>query len=138
MAPFSIEFQRTVQLRRRQNIIFINFEGHEVSSLEDVEAIRAEVESRLRDVHVKPHAVVNYDNFSIRPEVIDAYSDMVTSLVSRFYDGVTRYTTSSFLRLKLGNALQQRNVSTYIYESSDEAKAHEERHVTTALATGGS
>ena len=76
-------------------------------------------------MHVKPHAVVNYDNFSIRPEVIDAYSDMVASLVSRFYDGVTRYTTSSFLRLKLGNALQQRSVSTYIYESSDEAKAHE-------------
>jgi propionate CoA-transferase len=96
-----------------------------VGSLEDVEAIRTEVASTLRDVRVKPHAVVNYDNFSIRPEVIDAYSDMVTSLVSRYYAGVTRYTTSSFLRLKLGSALQQRSVSTYIYESSDEANAHE-------------
>jgi propionate CoA-transferase len=121
-----LSFNERFSYDAAQNIIFINFEGHEISSLEDVEAIRAEVESRLRDVHVKPHAVVNYDNFSIRPEVIDAYSDMVTSLVSRFYDGVTRYTTSSFLRLKLGNALQQRNVSTYIYESSDEAKAHED------------
>jgi propionate CoA-transferase len=121
-----LSFNERFSYDAAQNIIFINFEGHEISSLEDVEAIRAEVESRLRDVHVKPHAVVNYDNFSIRPEVIDAYSDMVTSLVSRFYDGATRYTTSSFLRLKLGNALQQRNVSTYIYESSDEAKAHED------------
>jgi propionate CoA-transferase len=107
-----------------QNMLFINFEGHEITSIEDVEAIRAEVDARLRDVRVKPHAVVNYDNFSIRPEVIDAYSDMVTSLVSRFYSGVTRYTTSSFLRLKLGEALQQRSVSTYIYESPEEAKAH--------------
>jgi propionate CoA-transferase len=105
-------------------MLFINFEGHEITSIEDVEAIRAEVDARLRDVRVKPHAVVNYDNFSIRPEVIDAYSDMVTSLVSRFYSGVTRYTTSSFLRLKLGEALQQRSVSTYIYESPEEAKAH--------------
>jgi propionate CoA-transferase len=120
-----------------QNILFINFEGHEVSSLEDVEAIRAEVESRLRGVRVKPHAVVNYDNFSIRPEVIDAYSDMVASLVSRFYDGVTRYTTSSFLRLKLGNALQQRSVSTYIYESSDEAKAHESEMSRSPRAASG-
>jgi propionate CoA-transferase len=55
-----------------QNVIFINFEGHEVSSLEDVEAIRAAVERRLSDVRVKLHAVVNYGNFSIRPEVIDA------------------------------------------------------------------
>ncbi|HZZ13421.1 MAG TPA: hypothetical protein VFE79_22265 [Paraburkholderia sp.] len=82
------------------------------------------MEAQLRDARTKPHAVVNYDNFSIWPEVIDAYSDMVTSLVSRFYADVTRYTTSSFLRLKLGNALQQRSVSTYIYESSDEANAH--------------
>lgn len=119
-----LRFNERFSYDAAQNIIFINFEGHEVSSVEDVEAIREAVESILRDVRIKPHAVVNYDNFSIRPEVIDAYSDMVTSLVSRFYGGVTRYTTSSFLRLKLGSALQQRSVSTYIYESSDEATAH--------------
>jgi propionate CoA-transferase len=124
-AIVKLRFNERFSYDATQNIIFINFEGHEVSSLEDVEAIRAEVQTRLCDVRVKPHAVVNYDNFSIRPEVIDAYSDMVMSLVSRFYAGVTRYTTSSFLRLKLGNALQQRSVSTYIYESSDEANAHE-------------
>jgi propionate CoA-transferase len=124
-AIVKLRFHERFSYDAAQNIIFINFEGHEVASLEDVDAIRAEVEARLRDVRVKPHAVVNYDNFSIRPEVIDAYSDMVMLLVSRFYDGVTRYTTSSFLRLKLGNALQQRSVSTYIYESSDEANAHE-------------
>ena len=49
---------------------------------------------------------------------------MVTALVSRFYSGATRYTTSSFLRLKLGDALQRRSVSTYIYESPEEANAH--------------
>ncbi|TDN63252.1 acyl CoA:acetate/3-ketoacid CoA transferase [Paraburkholderia sp. BL10I2N1] len=123
-AILRLRFSERFSYDAAQNILFINFEGHEVTSLEDVEAIRAEVEARLRDARVKPHAVVNYDNFSIRPEVIDAYSDMVTSLVSRFYSGVTRYTTSSFLRMKLGEALQQRSVSTYIYESPEEAKAH--------------
>src|SRR5579864_4598387 len=123
-AILRLRFSERFSYDAAQNMLFINFEGHEVTSLEDVEAIRAEVEARLRDVRVKPHAVVNYDNFSIRPEVVDAYSDMVASLVSRFYSGVTRYTTSSFLRLKLGEALQQRSVSTYIYESPEEAKAH--------------
>lgn len=108
-----------------QNMFFINFEGHEVATPEDVEAIRKEVEARLRDKLVRPHAVVNYDNFSIRPEVIDSYSDMVTSLVSEYYSGVTRYTTSSFLRMKLGAALQKRSVGTYIYETPEEARAHE-------------
>jgi propionate CoA-transferase len=44
-----------------------------------------------------------------------------STLVSRFYSGVTRYTTSSFLRMKLGSALSERGVSSYIYESPEEA-----------------
>jgi propionate CoA-transferase len=48
---------------------------------------------------------------------------MVKGLVDRFYTGVTRYTTSAFLRMKLGDALQKRNVSPHIYESRKEAQA---------------
>ncbi|VXC74528.1 Coenzyme A transferase [Burkholderia sp. 8Y] len=107
-----------------KNLFFINFEGHEVASLHDVEAIRLEVEKQLSGVSVKPHAIVNYDNFSIRPSMLDAYSEMVTRLVSEFYDGVTRYTTSSFLRMKLGDALKRRGVAPYIYESAQEAREH--------------
>jgi propionate CoA-transferase len=110
-----------------KNMLFINFEGHKVATEEDVEAIRAEVELALSGLKVRPHAIVNYDNFSIAPEVIDAYSDMVTGLVSRFYSDVTRYTTSSFLRMKLGDALHRRNVATYIYESPEEVTAYESR-----------
>ncbi|MFL9966981.1 acyl CoA:acetate/3-ketoacid CoA transferase [Paraburkholderia sediminicola] len=110
-----------------KNILFINFEGHKVATEEDVEAIRAEVELALSGLKERPHAIVNYDNFSIAPEVIDAYSDMVTGLVSRFYSDVTRYTTSSFLRMKLGDALHRRNVATYIYETPEEVTAYESR-----------
>jgi propionate CoA-transferase len=110
-----------------KNLFFINFEGHEVASLHDVEAIRREVEKQLADVKVKPRAIVNYDNFSIRPGLLDAYSEMVTKLVNDFYDGVTRYTTSSFLRMKLGDALKRRGVAPYIYESAQEAREHETR-----------
>jgi propionate CoA-transferase len=35
---------------------------------------------------------------------------------------VTRYTTSAFLRVKLGDAMQKRNVAPQIYASSLEAK----------------
>jgi propionate CoA-transferase len=108
-------------------MFFINFEGHKVTSADDVEAIRAEVELALSGLTVRLHAIVNYDNFSIAPKVIDAYSDMVTGLVSRYYSDVTRYTTSSFLRMKLGEALHRRSVATYIYESPEEVTAHESR-----------
>jgi len=36
--------------------------------------------------------------------------------------GVSRYTTSTFPRMKLGCALKKRDVAPYIFESSEEAK----------------
>ena len=36
--------------------------------------------------------------------------------------GVTRYTTSAFLRMKLGDALLKRRVAPHIYESREEAR----------------
>ena len=72
----------------------------------------------------KVYAIVNYDNFTIFPDILDEYSAMVRDLVDRFYSGVTRYTTSGFLRAKLGDALKQRAVAPHIYESAKEASAH--------------
>ncbi len=56
--------------------------------------------------------------------MLDDYTDMVKDLVERFYSGVTRYTTSSFLRAKLGEVLEQRAVAPYIFESHEEASHH--------------
>jgi propionate CoA-transferase len=105
----------------QQNILFINFEGHSVRSLEDVEAIRTAVEQRVGPLQRKVFAIVNYENFSLRPEVVAAYSDMVRELTQRFYLGVTRYTTNAFLQMKLGQALKRRGVAPHIFESADEA-----------------
>ncbi len=110
-----------------KQMFFINFEGLEVASLADVEAIRREVETRMRGKQAKPHAIVNYDNFSIRPEVIDAYAAMVNTLVADYYSDVTRYTTSSFLRMKLGHALHSRGVASHIYETPEEAMKHQRK-----------
>ena len=83
---------------------------------EDIEEIRRIVESKLAPLRRKVYAIVNYDNFEILPDVIDEYSAMVRDLVDRFYTGVTRYTTSSFLRAKLGDALKHRALAPHIYE----------------------
>jgi propionate CoA-transferase len=57
------------------------------------------------------------------PELLDEYSDAVRSVVDRFYSGVTRYTTSGFLRVKLGEALEKRGVAPHIFESAAEAQS---------------
>ncbi len=56
------------------------------------------------------------------PEVEAEYLDMVRDVVDRFYTKVTRYTTSAFLRMKLGDALARRGVASHIYENAGEAE----------------
>jgi propionate CoA-transferase len=106
-----------------ENVFFVNLEGHKIHNHEDVEEVRRIVESKLAPLTHKVYAIVNYDNFEIFPDIIDEYSAMVRDLVHRFYSGVTRYTTSSFLRAKLGEALKQRALAPHIYASADEATA---------------
>ena len=62
---------------------------------------------------------------------------MVRQLTDRFYSGVSRYTTSGFLRIKLGEALQRRGVAPHIFESAEQARSDwrdVEEHAHTAEA----
>ncbi len=106
-----------------ENMFFVNFEGYAVRTLDDVQQVADQVASILTPLKRKVHTIVNYDNFFIGPDVLEAYTDMVKDLVDRFYSGVTRYTTSTFLRMKIGDALARRDVAPHIYESREEAQA---------------
>lgn len=105
-----------------ENLFFVNLEGFSVSDYHTIEKIRDAVENILSPVGHKVFTIVNYDNFNILPEFVDEYTDMVKYLVDNYYSGVTRYTTSAFLRVKLGDAMQKRNVAPQIYASPQEAK----------------
>jgi propionate CoA-transferase len=104
------------------NIFFVNFEGLQIRSLKDIEEIRTQTEAVLGPLGRKVDAIVNYDNFSILPELVDDYADTVKYIVSSFYEKVTRYTTSAFLRMKLGDGLKARGFASHVYESREEAR----------------
>jgi propionate CoA-transferase len=104
------------------NVLFINFEKLEVKTLETVEAIRQKVRSLCEPLGYKVYTIVNYEGFVLARDVEDAYTAMVQEVVERYYLGVTRFTTSSFMRAKLGGALAKRNLSPYIFESEQEAR----------------
>jgi propionate CoA-transferase len=107
-----------------QNLFFVNLEGLAIRSLEQIGEIERLVEEKTSTVPGKVYAIVNYDNFSILLELLDPYVDMVKRLMVRHYSGATRYSTSGFLRMKLGDALSGRAVAPHIYESADEARSH--------------
>lgn len=105
-----------------QNVFFVNFERFSVRSREDIEAVEKMVEAKLAPVGERVYAIVNYDNFTILPELLDEYTAMVGNVVDRFYSGVSRYTTSGFLRMKLGESLKKRGVAPHIFESAAQAR----------------
>jgi propionate CoA-transferase len=55
--------------------------------------------------------------------VADTYAAMVRYMETHYYTTASRYTTSAFLRLKLGEALARRRVAAHIFETRDEAHA---------------
>ncbi|HLO61805.1 MAG TPA: acyl CoA:acetate/3-ketoacid CoA transferase [Azonexus sp.] len=105
-----------------QNLFFLDFSGLNVRSADDIRRIEAAVDAALDPLGHKVNAIVNYDRFSILPELVDAYIEMVKGVVERHYHDVTRYTSSTFLRMKLGEALQQRDIEPKISETEAEAK----------------
>ena len=107
----------------QQNLFFVNFERLSVRSRGEIRAIVKAVENKLAPLGHRVYAIVNYDNFSIVPELLDEYSAAVRGLMDRFYSGVSRYTTSGFLRMKLGEALERRGVAPHIFESAAEAQS---------------
>jgi propionate CoA-transferase len=119
-----IPLDRRFTYHPQENTFFVNFEGHVVRNHDDVEQIRQITEKMLSLLGRKVYAIVNYDSFTVFPDMIDEYTAMVRDLVDRFYSGVSRYTTNGFLRAKLGDALKRRAVAPHIFESAEEANAH--------------
>ncbi len=107
----------------RRNTVFCNWEGLHVRNRDDVDRVRRAIEDLCQSVGRKVNFVANYDGFRIDPGMEDTYAAMVRYLETHYYLSASRYTTSAFLRLKLGEALERRKVAPHIFETGEEASA---------------
>ncbi|MEK8049023.1 malonate decarboxylase subunit alpha [Ideonella sp. DXS22W] len=114
---------RRFQFDAAQRTLFIDFEHLAVRTPADVAEVRAAIEAQLAPLGERVYAVVNYDHFTLDEPAQDAWAAMVRELVDRHYLNVTRYSTSGFLRAKLGRALAARGVAPHLYDSPDAARA---------------
>lgn len=101
----------------KAGVLFINFAGLAVHTEEDLTAIESTVRQCCAPLGRRVQAVVNYDGFTIAPQLMDAYAELVERLTERFYTKVTRYTSSAFLRLSLGHALALHHVAPEMFDS---------------------
>ncbi|WP_317201140.1 acyl CoA:acetate/3-ketoacid CoA transferase [Janthinobacterium sp.] len=107
-----------------KELFFVNFEGFGVDDPATIEAIRALVEARLAPLGRKVPAIVNYDNFTILPDLLDDYVAMVNALSERYYSRVTRYSHSTFMRAYVGQAFRRSERDPALYANSAQALAH--------------
>jgi propionate CoA-transferase len=115
--------QERISYDAERNTVFLNLEGMQVKTRDDVDRVRRVVEELCQRVGKKVALVVNYDNFEIDPAVADTYAAMIRYMETHYYTTASRYTTSAFLRLKLGEALARRRVAPHIFETAEEAHA---------------
>jgi len=106
-----------------RNTLFINWEGFQVRTADDVELVRREVESRCRAIGRRVAVVANYDSFTLDPAVSEAFFSIITDLQQHYYTSASRYTTSAFMRLKLGASLSERALAPHVFETLPEAQA---------------
>ncbi len=102
--------------------LYINFEKMRVRSSDDVAAIRTAVERVCAPLDHRVGVIVNYDGARIDDEAADAYAAMVRELEERFYDRVSRYSGSAFMRMKLGR-LGRQDARPHVFETAEEARA---------------
>ena len=105
----------------QQELFFVNFEGFEVGDAASIERICELVSERLAPLGRKVPAVINYDNFSIAPDLMDEYVEAVDQLAERYYSKVTRYAHSTFMRASLGRAFRRIEKDAALFANSAEA-----------------
>lgn len=117
----SVSIEERFTYSRKMDIMFANLAGFSVKSESDIEDIKRIIDNLLGPLDRKVYAIGNYDGFNINPDLIDAYTGMQTYVTEKYFTKVSRYTTSAFLRMKLGASLEKRGRAPHIYESKNEA-----------------
>jgi len=107
-----------------QNIVFSNLSGLEISTKEELEELSDALNEFFRNLGRKVNIIANYDGISIAPKLSAKFANALSQLEYDYYLTTTRYTTSAFLRQKLGEDLKQRSIQSHIFETQQEAAAY--------------
>jgi len=118
-----IRFEERLHYDPGSNTIYIDLHAMRVRSQADLRNIREAVDRVLGPIGRRVYAVVNYERFECDPEVLAGYMDLVKYVQDTYYLSVKRYTSSAFLRHKLGTELgERRSLAFEVFGSADEAE----------------
>ncbi len=106
---------------KQQNIVFANMSGLDIATSEDLSKLSRELNKFFKALGCKVNTVTNHDGISVAPRLAGKFANLLSQLEYDYYLTATRYTTSAFLRQKLGEDLKQRSIQPHIFETKQEA-----------------
>jgi len=90
---------------------------------DDIVALRRLLEEHCKKIGKRVGVFVNYDNFRISEDTYDVYAEMDRYMLDHYYTPITRFATSAFMRMKLGEAFTRRNIAPHVFEKKEDAQA---------------
>ncbi|PIB23538.1 acyl CoA:acetate/3-ketoacid CoA transferase [Amylibacter kogurei] len=105
------------------NTVFINLAGTAINTREDLDEHYTVMHKFFGDLGKKVNIISNFDGRTIAPKLRAAYADFQAELEKKYFLDAARYTTSAFLRQKMGQDLKARALSPNIFETAAEAAA---------------
>ncbi|MBR2536366.1 MAG: malonate decarboxylase subunit alpha [Hyphomicrobium sp.] len=106
-----------------RNILFVNLEGWSVRKKSDIDDLRNALVAARIAAGRRVNSVVNHDGCRIADDLYDDYAEMIAYMSENHYVSTARYSTSTFMRMKMQEALNKRGLAPHIFEQPDEAHA---------------
>lgn len=106
------------------DIVYSNMSGLDIENSEELGNFSDAANAFFSQLGKKVNIISNYDGVSISPRLASRFANVLSQLEYDYYLTSTAYTTSAFLRQKLGEDLKQRSISPHIFETRKEAAAY--------------
>jgi len=87
------ELTERISYDRERNTVFLNLEGTQIRTKDDVNRIYSVTEDLFHSVGERFAMVVNYDGVYIDPLLMDYYALSIENMEKEFYSSCTRYST---------------------------------------------
>lgn len=118
-----LDLEDRFALDGEKRLLFINFEKLRIRSQDDLARIEARVRNLCEPLSARIDVIVNYDGTRIDDDIEAAYAAMVNRLEDRFYARVTRYSSSAFMRMKLGQTFRRAH-APHVFETAEDARRY--------------
>lgn len=114
--------------KAENNTVYADLSGLAIVTPEDLTTVKRNLRRFFDSIGQRVDIISNYDGVEIGQDVYQGYADFLRELEEKYYITATRYTTSAFMRQKLGSGLKDRSIRPHIFETQAEAEAYMADH----------